>query len=162
MDTQNEQLFDGDQELLELAETLDADKPAFIQRWYKKDDYDSNVSDDIYNETRPGVQYLNSLIQLLRDCYTKGVLNDVTPTLPLSKGYQNAYGRLAASLIELGSGYVRVSSSSSTPLALSTAAAARQYLKSTAPPKTAAEELGRFVKLESAVRKNSENPYPDE
>ena len=53
MDTQNEQLFGGDQELLlqctVLAETLDADKPAFIQRWYKKDDYDSNVSDDIYN-----------------------------------------------------------------------------------------------------------------
>ena len=147
-------IFGGDQELLVLAETLDADKPAFIQRWYK-DDQASDI--DIQNETRPGVQYLNSLIQLLRDCYTKGVLTDVSPTSPLSTGYLNAYGRLTASLIELGSGYIRPSSSLS-PISL----APTKYLKSTTPPKTAKEELNRFAQWERAVRKNNENPYPDE
>jgi len=152
-------IFGGDQELLVLAETLDADKPAFIQRWYKDDSSDNS---DILSETRPGVQYLNSLIQLLRDCYTKGVLKEITPTLPLPTGYQNAYGRLTASLIELGSGYVRPSSSSSLALAMTPSTATAKYLTSTAPPKTAREELGRFAQWESAVRKNRENPYPDE
>ena len=147
-------IFGGDQELLVLAETLDADKPAFVQRWYK-DDQASDI--DIQNESRPGVQYLNSLIQLLRDCYTKGELTDVSPTLPLSKGYINAYGRLTASLIELGSGYIRPSSSLS-PISL----APTKYLKSTTPPKNAKEELNRFAQWERAVRKNNENPYPDE
>mmetsp|Transcript_3981 Transcript_3981/g.8803 ORF Transcript_3981/g.8803 Transcript_3981/m.8803 type:complete len:1045 (+) Transcript_3981:92-3226(+) len=159
-------IFGGDQELLVLAETLDADKPAFVQRWYKEDDAgnNSNNNDNIATETRPGVQYLNSLIQLLRDCYTKGVLRDVTPALPLTPGYQNAYGRLTASLIELGSGYVRPSPSSGSPLslAMTTTAATAKYLTSTAPPKSAREELGRFAKWESAVRKNRENPYPDD
>ena len=154
-------IFGGDQELLLLAKTLDADKPAFIQRWYKGDDNSSFTTDiDFQEETRPGVQYLNSLIQLLNDCYTKGVLNDVTPTLPLTTGYENAYGRLTALLIELGSGYIRPSSSS--PLSLSYAGATAKYLKSTTPPKSAREEFGRFANWESAVRKNSENPYPDE
>ncbi|KAL7536912.1 hypothetical protein ACHAXR_011313 [Thalassiosira sp. AJA248-18] len=153
-------IFGGDQELLVLAETLDADKPAFIQRWYKADPV---INPDIQSETRPGVQYLNSLIKLLRDCYTKGVLKEVTPTLPLTTGYQNAYGRLTASLIELGSGYVRpASSSGSLSLAMTTSAATAKYLTSTAPPKSAREELGRFAKWESAVRKNRENPYPDD
>jgi hypothetical protein len=149
-------IFGGDQELLLLAETLDADKPAFIQRWYKNNPTEDS---DVRSETRPGVQYLNSLIQLLRDCYTKGVLIDVTPTLPLTAGYQNAYGRLTASLIELGSGYIRPSSLSS--LSLFTAAT-EKYLTSAAPPKSARQELGRFAKWESALRKNSDNPYPDE
>mmetsp|Transcript_26514 Transcript_26514/g.56972 ORF Transcript_26514/g.56972 Transcript_26514/m.56972 type:complete len:946 (-) Transcript_26514:237-3074(-) len=152
-------IFGGDQELLVLSETLDADKPAFIQRWYKNDPAEDT---DIHTETRPGVQYLNSLIQILRDCYTNGVIEDVTPTLPLTKGYQNAYGRLTASLIELGSGYVRPSSSSA--LSLSTAATAK-YLTSMAPPKSPIEELGRFASWESAVRKNldnGENPHPDD
>lgn len=148
-------IFGGDQELLVLSETLDADKPAFIQRWYKNDPAEDT---DIHTETRPGVQYLNSLIQILRDCYTKGVLTDVTPTLPLTKGYRNAYGRLTASLIELGSGYVRPSSSLAS--SLSTAATAK--LTSTAPRKSVRKELGRFAEWESSVRKNSENPYPDD
>ena len=150
-------IFGGDQELLLLSETLDADKPAFIQRWYKNDA--PGDGGDVRAETRPGVQYLNSLIQLLRDCYTRGAILDVTPTLPLTAGYQNAYGRLTASLIELGSGYIRPSSSSS--LSLFTAAT-EKYLTSAAPPKTPREELGRLAKWESALRKNSENPYPDE
>ncbi|KAL3822268.1 hypothetical protein ACHAXA_005901 [Cyclostephanos tholiformis] len=149
-------IFGGDQELLLLAETLDADKPAFIQRWYKNNTAEDS---DVHAETRPGVQYLNSLIQLLRNCFTKGALIDVTPTLPLTAGYQNAYRRLTASLIELGSGYIRPSSSSS--LSLFTAAT-EKYLKSSAPPKSAREELGRLAKWESALRKNSANPYPDD
>jgi len=152
-------IFGGDEELLVLAETLDADKPAFIQRWYKNDP--GNES-DVQAEIRPGVQYLNCLIQLLRDCYTKGVLYDVTPTLPLRSGYRNAYERLTASLIELGSGYVRPPPSSSLSLAMTTTAATAKYLTSTAPPKSAREEFGRFAKWESAVRKNRENPYPDD
>eukprot|EP00578_Thalassiosira_sp_NH16_P023087 CAMPEP_0181088042 /NCGR_PEP_ID=MMETSP1071-20121207/6581_1 /TAXON_ID=35127 /ORGANISM="Thalassiosira sp., Strain NH16" /LENGTH=917 /DNA_ID=CAMNT_0023169943 /DNA_START=252 /DNA_END=3005 /DNA_ORIENTATION=- len=149
-------IFGGDQELLVLSETLDADKPAFIQRWYKNDPVENT---DTQLESRPGVQFLNSLTRLLRDCYTKGVLKDVTPTLPLSTGYQNAYGRLTASLIELGSGYIRPSSSS--PLALSAAAAAK-YLKPTEKPNSARGELGRFIEWETAIRKNRVNPYPDD
>eukprot|EP00804_Cyclotella_cryptica_P004173 CCRYP_014557-RA/>CCRYP_014557-RA protein AED:0.09 eAED:0.09 QI:0/1/0.5/1/1/1/2/166/841 len=153
-------IFGGDQELLVLSETLDADKPAFIQRWYKENDIDCP---DIQKETRPGVQYLNALIQLLRDCYSKGVLYDVTPKLPLTTGYSNAYGRLTASLIELGSGYVRPRSSSlPLSLALSAPAATAKYLTETAPPKSPLEELGRFAKWETAVRKNRINPYPED
>ena len=133
-------IFGGDQELLVLAETMDADKPAFVQRWYSVDS--AEVADRM-NETRSGVQYLNSLIQLLRDCYTKGVLRNVDPTLPLSSGYKNSYSRLTASLIELGSGYVRPSASSSLSLAMTTTAATAQYLSSTTPPKSAREELNR-------------------
>jgi len=160
-------IFGGDQELLVLAETLDADKPAFLQRWYAgdtDDDANDGSSEETppEEETRPGVQYLNSLIQLLRDCYAKGVLREVAPSLPLNAGYRNAYGRLTASLIELGSGYVRPNSSSSLSLAMTTTAATAKYLTSTAPPKSAREELGRFAKWESAVRKNRENPYPDD
>ncbi|KAL9181078.1 hypothetical protein ACHAXT_009883 [Thalassiosira profunda] len=123
-------IFGGDQELVVLAETLDADKPAFTQRWYQ----DNPAELDVEAETRPGVQYLNSLIQLLRDCYAKGVLKEVSPTLPLSTAYRNAYERLTSSLIELGSGYVRPSSSSSSlSLAMTTTAATAKYLTSTAP-----------------------------
>jgi hypothetical protein len=150
-------IFGGDQEVLLLAETLDADKPAFIQRWYKTTDLDT-TSTIMDSETRPGVQYLNSLIQLLRDCYTQGAVNDVTPTHPMTTGYQNAYGRLTASLIELGSGYIRPPISSLSPLS----AATEKYLSSTARPKSAKEELGRLANWEKAIRKNSENPYPNE
>ena len=150
-------IFGGDQEVLLLAETLDADKPAFIQRWYKTTDWDT-TSTIMDIETRPGVQYLNSLIQLLRDCYTQGAVNDVTPTHPMTTGYQNAYGRLIASLIELGSGYIRPPISSLSPLS----AATEKYLTSTARPKSAREELGRLANFEKAIRKNSESPYPNE
>lgn len=150
-------IFGGDQEVLLLAETLDADKPAFIQRWYKTTDR-GTTSTIMDIETRPGVQYLNSLIQLLRDCYTQGAVNDLTPTHPMTTGYQNAYGRLIASLIELGSGYIRPPISSLSPLS----AATEKYLTSTARPKSAREELGRLANFEKAIRKNSESPYPNE
>lgn len=152
-------IFGGDQELLVLSKTLDADKPAFIQRWYK----DNRDELDIYRETRPGVMYLNALIQLLRDCYSKGVMYDSSPKVPLTTGYANAYGRLIASLIELGSGYVRPAPSSlPLSLALSAPAATAKYLTETAPPKSAQEELGRFVKWEKAVRRDRINPYPED
>jgi nitrite reductase/ring-hydroxylating ferredoxin subunit len=154
-------IFGGDQELLVLAETLDADKPAFIQRWYNNDQGDVDVT----SETRPGVQYLNALIRLLRDCYAKGVLKDINPVVPLTTAYQNAYQRLMASLVELGSGYVRPSSSNKLPLAMTSTAAAAKYLTSSSPPKSARDELDRFAKWESTVRKNydnNENPYPDD
>jgi hypothetical protein len=132
-------IFGGDQELLVLSETLDADKPAFIQRWYS----DSASDDEIDKKTRPGVVYLNSLIQLLRDCYSKGVVYDVTPKFHLTSGFANAYGRLIASLIELGSGYVRPAPSSlPLSLALSAPAATAKYLTETSPPKSPQEELG--------------------
>jgi nitrite reductase/ring-hydroxylating ferredoxin subunit len=155
-------IFGGDQELLVLAETLDADKPAFIQRWYNNDQGD-NV--DVAFETRPGVQYLNALIRLLRDCYAKGVLKDIRPVVPLTTAYMNAYSRLTASLVELGSDYIRPSSSNMLPLTLTTTAAAARYITSSAPPKSARDELDRFAKWESTVRKNydnNQNPYPDD
>ncbi|KAK1735563.1 Rieske protein [Skeletonema marinoi] len=155
-------IFGGDQELLVLAETLDADKPAFIQRWYSNDQV-GNV--DVASETRPGVQYLNALIRLLRDCYAKGVLKDIRPVVPLTTAYMNAYARLTASLVGLGSDYIRPSSSNMMPLTLTTTAAAAKYLTSTAPPKSARDELDRFAKWESTVRKNydnNENQYPDD
>jgi nitrite reductase/ring-hydroxylating ferredoxin subunit len=155
-------IFGGDQELLVLAETLDADKPAFIQRWYSNDQGD-NV--DVALETRPGVQYLNALIRLLRDCYAKGVLKDIRPVVPLTNAYMNAYARLTASLVELGSDYIRPSSSNMLPLTLTTTAAAARYITSSAPPKSARDELDRFAKWESTVRKNYDNnqhPYPDD
>lgn len=152
-------IFGGDQEVLVLSETLDADKPAFIRRWYKENQDDL----DTYRETRPGVIYLNALIQLLRDCYSKGVIYDSTPKVPLTSGYANAYGRLIASLIEFGSGYVRPAPSSlPLSLALSAPAATAKYLTETAPPKSAQEEFGRFVKWEKAVRKDRINPYPED
>ncbi|KAL7554482.1 hypothetical protein ACHAWF_018318 [Thalassiosira exigua] len=154
-------LFGGDEELLVLAETLDADRPAFVQRWYPGDDANEG---DVAVESRPGVQCLNALVRLLRDCRERGVVEDPSPPLPLAPGYRNAYERLAASLVELGSGYVRprASSSASLPLAVSAAGATGRYLTSTAPPKTARDELGRFAQWESAVRRDQGNPYPDD
>ena len=152
-------IFGGDQELLVLAETLNADKPAFIQRWYK----DTAVNTAAEEETRPGVAYLNDLIQLLRDCYEKGLVYNVTPKFRLTTSYANAYDRLIASLIELGSGYVRPAPSSlPLSLALSTPAATAKYLTETAPPKSPLEELGRFANWEKAVRKDRANPYPQD
>eukprot|EP00956_Cyclotella_meneghiniana_P021346 scaffold38787_cov73-Cyclotella_meneghiniana.AAC.2 len=152
-------IFGGDQELLVLSETLVADRPAFIKRWYN----DDTAYLDIEVETRPGVLYLNALIQLLRDCYSKGVVNDVNPKLPLTSGYKNAYGRLIASLVELGSGYVRPTPTSlPISLALSAPAATAKYLTATNPPKSPREELGRFAAWEKAVRKDRISPYPDD
>lgn len=152
-------IFGGDQELLVLSETLNADRSAFIKRWYNDDT--ENV--DIEAETRPGAMYLNALIQLLRDCYSKGLVNDVNPKIPLTSGYKNAYGRLIASLVEFGSGYVRPTPTSlPLSLALSAPAATAKYLTATNPPKSPQEELGRFAAWEKAVRKDRISPYPED
>jgi hypothetical protein len=132
-------LFGGDQELLVLSETLDADKPAFVQRWYPGT-----------TTTGSGVQYLNSLIQLLKNAYSNGVVVDLDPPLPLSQSYAIAYMRLTASLVELGSGYIRPIVKTAT--------------NSMPVPKTAKEELGRLAQWEASVRKTSPDvsAYPDD
>lgn len=131
-------LFGGDQELLVLSETLEADKPAFIQRWYPNAGGDGIV--------QPGVQYFTSLVKLLKSCYENGVQADLDPPVSLSPSYANAYERLIASCIELGSGYIKPVSSKN------------------ALPKTAKEELGRFAKWETSIRQTSPDisSYPED
>jgi len=148
-------LFGGDQELLVLADTLDADRKAFVERWYPdtggvSDDYDEEA------ETRVGVQFLNCLVRLLRDCYVNGVVSNLEPPLPLSKSYANSYERLVAGAVELGSGYLKPAPSS---------------VMTMPKPRTAQEELGRFAVWESAFRQQKQSssspsdelsPYPDD
>jgi len=131
-------LFGGDQELLVLSETLDADKPAFIQRWYPNAGEDGNA--------QPGVQYFTSLVELLRGCYENGFQTDLDPPVSLTPSYANAYERLIASCIELGSGYIKPAKFKS------------------ALPKTATEELGRFAKWETSIRQSSPDisSYPED
>ena len=140
-------LFGGDQELLVLSETLEADKPAFIQRWYP----DSNGvfdSKDLKSETRSGVQFFNCLVQLLKDSYTYGVVTDLDPPFPLSPSYENSYERLTAVLVELGSGYIK-------PI---------NTKKKVILPKTPKEELIRFSQWEVALRqtKPDVSDYPSD
>lgn len=136
-------LFGGDQELLVLSETLEADLPAFVQRWYP-----DSSSSDVGNgdDSRPGVQYFNCLVQLLKDCYNKGAVVDLDPPFPLAQSYANAYERLTAGLVELGSGYMRP-------------ARMKAML-----PKSAKEEFSRFAQWESSFRKSSAGmtAYPDD
>ena len=131
-------LFGGDQELLVLSETLEADKPAFIQRWYP------NAGGD--GIAQPGVQYFTSLVKLLKGCYENGIQTDLDPPVSLTPSYANAYERLIASCIELGSGYIKPASSKSVL------------------PKTAKEELGRFAKWETTIRQTSPDisSYPED
>lgn len=138
-------LFGGDQELLVLFETLEADRNAFIQRWYPGSSNDINVLD----ETRPGVQYFNNLVQLLKNCYNERVVSVLEPPLPLNPSFSNSYERLVASLIELGSGYINPWSLNKILEVL---------------PKTPTEELGRFAKWETSLRKSKPDTssYPDD
>lgn len=137
-------LFGGDQELLVLSETLEADKPAFIQRWYTSDTIRMTSPED---EDRPGVQFLNCLVQLLKECYEHRMAGLDAP-LPLIPSYMNAYERLTATLVELGSGYIKADSKS-LPL-----------------PRTAQEELGRFAVWETNFRLSGGgrdvSAYPDD
>jgi hypothetical protein len=139
-------LFGGDQELLVLSETLDADKPAFVQRWYPGPDGEIELFSP-EEETRPGVQYLDCLVSLLKTCYSNGVVTTLDPPFPLIQSYSNAYERLMASLVELGSGYIKpVSDIMTMP-----------------KPRTAQEELGRFAVWESAFRsKQNATSYPED
>jgi hypothetical protein len=136
-------LFGGDEELLVLAETLDADLPAFIQRWYPGKDNGPAL--------RPGVGYIQCLIQLLRNCYDFGVVTDMDPPVRLSASYANAYERMVASAVELGSGYLKPAESTNPA--------------SIPKPRTAQEEFGRFALLESNFRQPSSSaysPYPQD
>lgn len=139
-------LFGDDQEILILSETLAGNDKSFVDRWYPDTGPPSEKMED---ETRPGVQYLNSLISLLREAYKEGTVVNLDPLTPLSQSYSNSYERLVASLVEDGSGYIRPEENPDI---------------STLPkPRTATEELGRFAMLESAFRsKDEETSYPDD
>jgi hypothetical protein len=128
-------LFGGDQELLVLSETLASNREDFVDRWYPG----TGAPKDDDEETRPGVQYLNALVLLLRKCYDNGVVTSFEPFVPLIQSYSNSYERLVGSTVELGSGYIRPIV---TPSALS----------SMPKPRTAQEELGRFAVWESNFR----------
>uniref|UniRef100_A0A7S3DQV2 Uncharacterized protein n=1 Tax=Entomoneis paludosa TaxID=265537 RepID=A0A7S3DQV2_9STRA len=144
-------LFGGDQELLVLSETLDADRAAFIERWYPGTE---GLMSEM-EETRPGVQFLNSLIALLRNCYNQGVVVDMQPPVPLSLSYANAYERLVATAVELGSGYLKPDPGlGSTDTIIS----------SMPTPRTPKEELGRFAVWEAAFRqqKYEASAYPED
>lgn len=144
-------LFGGDQELLVLAETLDADRAPFVERWYPSM---GGVSAGVplQDETRAGVQFLNCLITLLRDCYSKGVVSDLDPPLPLLQSYANAYERLVASAVQLGSGYLRPDMTNES--------------LTTYKPRNAQEQLGKFAVWESTFRggmpKDDVSAYPED
>ena len=142
-------LFGGDQELLVLAETLDADRSAFVDRWYPNTGGLLNDG-ELKDEKRPGVQYLNNIIDLLRECYDNGIVVDLQPSLPLSQSYANAYERLVAMAVELGSGYLKPAPSPNQMLP---------------KPRTAKEELGRLALWESRFRQAGTpdiSPYPED
>lgn len=145
-------LFGGDQELLVLAETLDADRAAFIERWFPGTDTTTTTAKSADrsadSEKRSGLQFFDSLILLLRQCYDKGVVTDLDPPLKLSASYANAYERLVASSVELGSGYLKPT------FGLATSAGFSSMPK----PRTAQEELGRFAVLETKFRAQSARP----
>lgn len=138
-------VFGGDQELLVLSETLEADKVGFVQRWYPGQSGEVEIPSP-EEETRPGVQYLNCIINLLKTCYKQGIVTTLDPPLPLIQSYSNAYERLMASLVQLGSGYIKPVSDIMTMPA----------------PRTATEELGRFAVWESAFRSKNTTYYPED
>jgi hypothetical protein len=138
-------LFGGDEELLVLSETLDADKSAFVKKWYPGPNGEVTL-DRADEEERPGVQFLNCLILLLKECYKSGVVTTLDPLLPLPKSYANAYERLMASLVELGSGYINP----------------KQNVMTMPIPRTAQEELGRFAVWESTFRSKNTPAYPQD
>jgi hypothetical protein len=139
-------LYGGDQELLVLSETLADNRNAFVERWYP--DTGPPV-EEMEDETRAGVQYLNALISLLRKAYDDGVVTNLDPMVHLNKSYANSYERLVASLVELGSGYLRPEAAD---------------VMSMPKPRTAQEELGRFAVWESAFRSRNddESSYPED
>lgn len=141
-------LFGGDQELLVLFETLVADRPRFAEKWYPSS---GGVDDEkeLDDETRPAMQFFNCLLKLLSECYNYGVVTTLDPLLPLTDSYANSYERLMATLVELGSGYVKPATD----------------VLSLPKPRNAEEELGRFAVWESTFRQNSGadvSAYPED
>eukprot|EP00980_Cylindrotheca_fusiformis_P007106 scaffold1489_cov194-Cylindrotheca_fusiformis.AAC.16 len=139
-------LFGGDQELLVLSETLETNKGPFVERWYPGT---GESASNLLEESRPGVQYLNALILLLRRAYDDGTVTDLDPFVPLIQSYSNAYERMMGTLLELGSGYIRPMPTTDMSM-----------LK----PRTAKEELGRFAVWESNFRNQGEKTafYPED
>jgi hypothetical protein len=139
-------LFGGDQELLVLSETLADNREFFAQRWYPGTGPPADTMED---DGRSGVQYLNALISLLRQAYDEGVVTNLDPLVSLSPSYSNSYERLMASLVEMGSGYIRP---------------AVEDMMSMPKPRTAQEELGRFAVWEAAFRSGAgeKATYPDD
>mmetsp|Transcript_23500 Transcript_23500/g.43671 ORF Transcript_23500/g.43671 Transcript_23500/m.43671 type:complete len:386 (-) Transcript_23500:673-1830(-) len=139
-------LYGGDQELLVLSETLADNRKPFVERWYPgTGPPEENVND----ETRLGVQYLNALVSLSRLAYDEGIVRNLEPMVSLGQSYSNAYERLMASLVEKGSGYVQPGTS--------------DVISDMPKPRTAQEELGRFAVWESAFRSSNKEPsYPDD
>ncbi|GMI08069.1 hypothetical protein TrVE_jg11735 [Triparma verrucosa] len=130
-------LFGSDEELTILSETLTSTKKDFAEKWYPSTSLDSI-------DSIPSVQYLNALILLCSTAVSSGTITTVEPLTPLNSSYTNSYYRLLGNLLSLGSGYI------STP-------------KPTSPPrlpKTPTEELGRFVKWESAFRSTLDSRRP--
>ena len=127
--------YGGDQELLVLSETLFSNRDEFVQRWYSGTGV---PSEEMKDETRPGVQFLNALVLLLREAYDNGVVTSLDPATTLIPSFSNAYERLMATLVETGSGYVRPEVSAN--------------MKSMPKPRTAQEELGRFAVWEANFR----------
>jgi hypothetical protein len=139
-------LFGGDQELLVLSETLAENRETFAKRWYPGTIPPTENMDD---ESRSGIQYLNALISLLRLAYDEGVVTNLDPLVSLSASYSNSFERLMASLVEMGSGYIRPEV---------------ENVMSMPKPRTAQEELGRFAVWEAAFRSGGgeKATYPDD
>lgn len=139
-------LFGDDQELLIVSETLASNKKCFVDRWYQDT---GPIPKIIENESRPGVQYLDALICLLRLAYKDGVVTSLEPLTVLTKSYNNSYERLVAMLVETGSGYIRPEETSD--------------VMAMPKPRTALEQLGRIALWESAFRsKDDKNGYTPE
>lgn len=138
-------LFGGDEELLVLSETLKADQPAFIRRWYP---HSESLISNPETENRPGVQFYNCMVRLLTDAYTLGVVTDMNPPFPLNPSYGNSYERLTAILVQFGSGYFKPMMNTSK--------------KFSTPPKTPKEEFIRFREWEVSLRqaKPDVSDYP--
>lgn len=140
-------LFGGDQELLVLAETLASDRAAFAEKWYPGTKSQSTMDEGA--DARPGVNYLNCLILLLRKCYESGVVTDLDPPQTLPTSYANSYERLVAGAVELGSGYIKPS------IATGSIDGNVGLVTSMPKPRTPQEELGRFAVWESNFRQSA-------
>ena len=117
-----------------------------MDRWYPDTGPPSETMED---EVRPGVQYLNALICLLREAYQEGTVTKLEPLTLLGQTYSNSYERLVASMVEDGSGYIRPEEN--------------QDVMAMPKPRTATEELGRFAVWEAGFRfKEGEIAYPDD
>mmetsp|Transcript_24227 Transcript_24227/g.35895 ORF Transcript_24227/g.35895 Transcript_24227/m.35895 type:complete len:654 (-) Transcript_24227:84-2045(-) len=145
-------LFGGDDELLVVADTLEEDQTIFQSRYPSQGD---------------AWAYYQVLIQLLRTAHKEGSISlnnnsDNNMARSLCNAYANAYDRLTAACVELGSGYffsasstadVSSSSSGESTNVDSSVNLAQVFSTESLPiPKSPVEELGRFATWESKVR----------